>query len=66
MKSFRVPLVWEMYGRLWVDADTEEEAIKIALDAETPLPDGYYVDESIKVDDECPIESVEFMDNRKN
>ena len=63
MKSFRIPLVWEMYGHLWVDAETKEEAIKIALDSETPLPDGYYVDESIKLDDECPIEEALYSED---
>ena len=33
-----------------IEADTLEKAIKIALDAETPLPEGNYVDESVQVD----------------
>lgn len=59
MKSFRIPLVWQMYGHMWVDAETEEEAIKIALGSETPLPEGNYVDDSIGVDDCCEIEMNE-------
>ena len=46
MKHFRVPLQWEMYGYIWVDAETEEEAIEIALAEETHLPEGTYVDDS--------------------
>ena len=45
-----------MYGYLWVEAETEEEAIEIALGAETALPEGYYVDDSCVIDDCCPIE----------
>lgn len=56
MKEFRIPLVWQMYGFVWVEAETKEEAIKEALAAETPLPEGYYVDDSLIVDNECPIE----------
>lgn len=65
MKSFRIPLVWQMYGHMWVDAETEEEAIKIALDSETPLPDGYYIDDSIMVDDVCPIDVIELEENNE-
>lgn len=56
MKYYRIPLAWEMYGHLWVEAETEEEAIEIALGAETPLPEGSYVDDSCVIDDCCPIE----------
>ncbi len=60
MKQFRIQLVWQMYGRLWVDAETEEEAKQIALDSETPLPEGNYVDDSIQIDDICEIEVHEY------
>lgn len=60
MKQFRIPLVWQMYGHLWVDAETEEEAKQIALDSETPLPEGNYVDDSIQIDDICEIEVHEY------
>lgn len=59
MKSYRVPLVWQVYGHVWVKAESEEEAIKIALGDETPLPEGNYVDDSCVVDDCCPIEVAE-------
>ena len=60
MKQFRITLVWQMYGHLWVDAETEEEAKQIALDSETPLPEGNYVDDSIQIDDICEIEVHEY------
>ncbi len=50
MPIFRIPLVWMEYGHMNIEADTLEKAIKIALDAETPLPEGNYVDESVQVD----------------
>lgn len=51
MPTFRIPLVWQMYGHADVDAETLEEAIEYALGPECPLPDGNYVDDSIQVDD---------------
>ena len=62
MESYRVPLVWEVYGHLWIDADSEEEAIEIALDDDTPLPvDSDYISGSLMVDDCCPIEKREIV-----
>lgn len=31
MSSFRIPLVWQMYGHVNVEADTLDDAIKYAL-----------------------------------
>lgn len=54
---YRVPLVWQMYGHIWVEAESKEEAVQIALAPETPLPeDGDYVDESVAVDPDVEIE----------
>ena len=52
MKSYRIPLVWSMYGYADVDAETLQEAIDYALVPECPLPDGNYLDESATVDAE--------------
>lgn len=57
MSEYRIPLVWEVYGHVWVKADTEKEAIEIALEPECPLPEGNYVDGSIRVDDISKIET---------
>lgn len=51
MSSFRIPLVWQMYGHVNVEADTLYDAIKYALGPDCPLPEGEYVDDSIQVDD---------------
>ena len=49
-KEWIIPLVWSMYGKLKVEAETLDEAVQIALDAETPLPEGDYLSESVEVD----------------
>lgn len=51
MSSFRIPLVWQMYGHVDVEADTLDDAIEYALGSDCPLPEGEYVDDSIQVDD---------------
>lgn len=51
MSSFRIPLVWQMYGHVDVEADTLDDAIEYALGADCPLPEGEYIDDSIQVDD---------------
>ena len=55
MKSWKIPVTWEVYGTVWVEADTLEEAIDIAKDDDgvIPLPDNSdYVDGSWRVTDE--------------
>ena len=49
MKSWKIPVVWEMMGTVKVVADTLSEAMELARDKDgvIPLPDnGYYVDDS--------------------
>lgn len=48
MKYYKVPVTWEMYGVVEIEADSAEEAIEIARDDQgiLPLPEGYYVDDS--------------------
>ena len=50
MDTYRIPLVWQMYGHCNIDATSLEEAIEIALGPDTPLPDGCYVEDSVAVD----------------
>ena len=56
MKSYRIPLVWSMYGYAYVDAETLQEAIDYALGPECPLPEGNYLDESVSDDGEAEKE----------
>ena len=46
MGIYRVPLVWQMYGHMDVEAKSLHEAIEYALGPECPLPEGSYVDEN--------------------
>lgn len=52
METYRIPLIWQMYGHCDIDANSLEDAIEIVLGPDTPLPDGYYVEGSVAVDDE--------------
>lgn len=53
MKTWKIPVVWQMMGTVKVEANTLEEAIEIARDDEgvIPLPDdGTFLDGSWEVD----------------
>lgn len=57
MKTYRVPVVWQMYGYVEVEVGSMSEVIPEALAA--PLPeDGSYIEGSFEVDVEG-IEEVE-------
>ena len=49
-KLYRIPLLWQMYGYVDVEASSLEEAITYAVGPDCPLPDGDYVDDSIALD----------------
>lgn len=55
MNIYRIPLVWSMYGHIDVEAESQEQAIDIALGPECPLPEGEYLDESVQVDRDLDI-----------
>jgi hypothetical protein len=55
---YKVPMVWSMMGYLEVEAETKDEAAKIAVDSETSLPKGSYLDGSAEVDFESGIEII--------
>lgn len=45
--KWKVPVTWEMYGTIEVEADSPEEVIEKAQDYEGELPtENYYVDDS--------------------
>lgn len=55
MKTWRIPVGWEVYATIHVEAETLEEAIEIAKDDEgkIPLPTyNHYVDGSWQVNGE--------------
>ena len=53
MKSYLVPVVYQMYGYVTIDANSIEDAIKKVEDSDVPLPqDANYVEGSFEVDRE--------------
>lgn len=48
MKTWEIPVYWEMCGVVHIEAETLEEAMEIARDDDgvIPLPDGDYIDDS--------------------
>lgn len=52
MKTWRIPVVWQEWGFVNIEANSLEEAIEIARDDDGVilLPEGNYVDDSWEVD----------------
>lgn len=50
-RSYKIPVSWEMYGYITVQANTLEDAIEMAENF--PLPDGSYIEDSFKIDIEA-------------
>lgn len=63
MGTYRIPLIWQMYGHVEVEADTLQDAIDYALGPQCPLPAGNYVDDSVAVDDLVINEMKEEQDH---
>ena len=57
MKEWKIPVTWEVYATIMVEADTLEEAMEIARDDDGIIAcptDSYYVDESWRLSDTDP------------
>ena len=50
MKKYKIPVSWQMYGYMDIKAEDWDEAIGIAEDETTSLPDGDYVQGTFEVD----------------
>lgn len=52
MATWRIPVVWQEYGFVDIEANTLKEAIEIAKDDDgvIPLPEGNYVEDSWELD----------------
>ena len=58
MKTYKIPVVWQMMGHVEVQADSLIGAINMAYDA--PLPeDGSYIEGSFEVDESGIVDVVE-------
>ena len=56
-RTYFVPVIWHMYGKVEVKASTLTNAIKKALDSEEPLPEGSYVPDSEDFDEFADVET---------
>ena len=55
MKNWCIPVTWEMFGVVYIEANTLEEAIEMAnTDDSIGLPTGNYVDSSFTVSIDDP------------
>lgn len=52
MKTFKIPVEWKCFGVVEIEANNTEEAIKMADEANVPLPEGDYAEGSWKVADD--------------
>lgn len=52
-KTYRIPVIYEMWGIYTVEADSLEEAKKKVMEPGYPLPpNGEYIEDSCKIDEE--------------
>lgn len=58
MKQFKIPVVWQMYGVMHIEANSLEEAKQKAFDLGTSLPDGNYIEDSCQLDDDEIIKEM--------
>ena len=54
MKTWAIPVTWEVYGTVYVDANTLDEAVIIARDddGQIPIPEVDYVDGSWRISED--------------
>lgn len=50
MKTWRIPIVWKMYGEYEIEADTLKEAVEKAYDKKWFPEDRDYIDDSFMVE----------------
>lgn len=61
MRTFQIPVMWEMYGTVEVEANSVEEALKVATETEIngegfALPtDGTYIDDSFDIQNDLDL-----------
>ena len=61
MKTYKIGLIWQMYGSVEVEANSLAEAIHIVHSTDVPLPEnGEYIEGSFEVDVEgCALNEVD-------
>lgn len=56
-KTFLVPVLWQSWGTMKIEANSEKEAMEIAL-GEAPLPEAHYIEDSCVIDVTREIEQA--------
>jgi hypothetical protein len=57
MKTYKIPIDWQVYGELEIQAESLDEAIQIAEHHDTPLPDvDGTIDDSWAIDYDIAME----------
>ena len=70
MAEFVIPCSWEMYGNMYITADTLKQAIEIAHTSKLPR-DGNYIEGTFKIDEDIieadygPFDEQENKDERR-
>ena len=61
MKTYKIGLIWQMYGYVEVEANSLAAAIHIVHSTDVPLPEnGEYIEGSFEVDVEgCALNEVD-------
>ena len=63
MSKYSIPIVWESYKRIEVEAENLQEGVKKALKQFLSEPDEEYINDSFQIDeilrDECPDEDFD-------
>jgi hypothetical protein len=51
MKTYNIPIVWQSYKRIPVEAENLQEAITLALKQFLSEPDDLYIEDSFEIDE---------------
>ena len=66
MKTYKIPITWESYKRIEVEADSLQSAIYLALKQFLSEPDDLYLEDSFQIDnileDEYPNEKYNLQE----
>lgn len=62
MKTYNIPIKWESYKRIQVQANNLQEATEIALKQFMEEPDDLYLDDSFEIDKFIEEETEETFD----
>ncbi len=51
MKTYNIPIVWQSYKRIPIQAENLQEAVKLALKQFLSEPDELYIEDSFEIDE---------------